>query len=629
MHWWGINGVTDRGRTTRNLTLREDTVVLAEFGLPYQRHEHWRWQVTWDVGPGGSVQTWLNSWIRLFPGDFVPEVYQHLNWPAHVDFVPFPDPGYRIDEVRMWLGDVEVNEWDISWEDGWHDMHPIVDRFFWTFVWDVDVHVEVTFVRLVPLPPPGYHNLIYTALWEGSIDVFDTDGNLLEGELLVDEHSRYVQVPSGTEVSLVATIAEWFEDTHELVGWRIDGVDRPIEHFPDGVLTLVVEADTHVQAIIVQTTFAIRVNWWLSGLWDEEDLPNYLRAFHIREDGEVEILERFTSFARGSRFEFRATPPSLAFEVAWSLWDDARQIAITPDMLPNPNTLVVDIDERFEILAEAFVRFDAIECDECGEWGSDCECEPPCDICDGECCEECNRHPCTCEPDDPPRPRPPINGPGEGHTPPPPTTDDDDDDDDDDDIDEPDVPLAPPPIFTDVGTQHWAHDYIVSIATRGIMQGVAANIFEPETTLNRAMAATILWRLAGEPATQFDPVFTDVRAGQWYSEAITWGSENGILMGIGQNLFNPSGELTREQFAALMFRFAQFMEVETDVPETHTLSIFADYANVSEWAIEYTRWAHFTGLITGFDAQTLLPGGTATRAQTATILYRFTAMIEE
>jgi hypothetical protein len=161
------------------------------------------------------------------------------------------------------------------------------------------------------------------------------------------------------------------------------------------------------------------------------------------------------------------------------------------------------------------------------------------------------------------------------------------------------------------------------------MQGVAANIFEPETTLNRAMAATILWRLAGEPSTQFNPAFTDVRAGQWYSEAITWGSENGILLGIGQNLFSPNGELTREQFAALMFRFAQFMEVETDVPETHTLSIFTDYADVSEWAVEYMRWANYAGLITGIDAITLRPGGTATRAQTATILYRFMAILEE
>jgi hypothetical protein len=153
-------------------------------------------------------------------------------------------------------------------------------------------------------------------------------------------------------------------------------------------------------------------------------------------------------------------------------------------------------------------------------------------------------------------------------------------------------------------------------------------MFEPATTLNRAMAATILWRLAGEPSVQFTPVFNDVRAGQWYSEAITWGSENGILLGIGQNLFNPTGQLTREQFAAIMFRFAQFMEVDTAVPAAHTLSVFADYANVGTWAVEYMRWANYTGLITGIDARTLLPGGTATRAQTAAILYRFLTVLE-
>jgi uncharacterized repeat protein (TIGR02543 family) len=204
----------------------------------------------------------------------------------------------------------------------------------------------------------------------------------------------------------------------------------------------------------------------------------------------------------------------------------------------------------------------------------------------------------------------------------------DDDDDNDYDIDDPDVPLAPPPRFTDVGTQHWANNYVNAIAYRGIMLGITATIFEPETTLNRAMAATILWRLAGEPSTQFTPVFTDVIAGQWYSEAITWGSENGILLGIGNNLFNPRGELTREQFAALMFRYAQFMDVSTDVSEDHTLGIFADYANVGDWAIEYMLWANYVGLIGGVDAQTLLPGGSATRAQTAAILYRFMAFID-
>jgi hypothetical protein len=78
-----------------------------------------------------------------------------------------------------------------------------------------------------------------------------------------------------------------------------------------------------------------------------------------------------------------------------------------------------------------------------------------------------------------------------------------------------------------------------------------------------------------------------------------------------------------------MYRFAQFMEIETSVHEAHTLSMFDDYANVSEWAVGYMRWAHFVGLITGFDAQTLLPGGTATRAQTAAILYRFLALLED
>ena len=223
-------------------------------------------------------------------------------------------------------------------------------------------------------------------------------------------------------------------------------------------------------------------------------------------------------------------------------------------------------------------------------------------------------------------------------TPPPAadTGDDDDGDDDDGDdyydddyYDDADVPLDPIPRFIDVGAQHWAYSYIGFIAYRGIMQGVALDIFAPETTLNRAMAATILWRLAGEPSTEFNPIFADVRADEWYSEAIAWGSESGILLGIGNDLFNPRGELTREQFAALIFRFAQYMDVETYVSETHTLSVFADYANVSEWAIEYMRWANYAGLITGMNELILAPGGTATRAQTAAILYRFSTGILE
>jgi uncharacterized repeat protein (TIGR02543 family) len=225
----------------------------------------------------------------------------------------------------------------------------------------------------------------------------------------------------------------------------------------------------------------------------------------------------------------------------------------------------------------------------------------------------------------------PGSGPGPDTEPsvPTPPIDNEDEDEDDKDIDEPDVPLTPAPRFIDVGTPHWAFSVIDFVAERGIMQGVASDIFEPNTTLTRAMAAAILMRLAGETPTDSTSPFADVNEGAWFSDAIIWGSESGILLGVGNDLFNPSGELTREQFAALMFRFAQHIGIDTDIPDEHTLDVFADSANVSQWAVEYMRWAHYVGLINGVDESTLLPGGTATRAQTAAILYRFIAIMEQ
>jgi hypothetical protein len=155
------------------------------------------------------------------------------------------------------------------------------------------------------------------------------------------------------------------------------------------------------------------------------------------------------------------------------------------------------------------------------------------------------------------------------------------------------------------------------------MVGVSDIAFAPDEVLTRAMMATILWRLEGEPATAFRPVFSDVPAGHWYSEAIVWASEQDIVRGIGGGLFDPHSNITREQFAAMIHRYAVFIEVDTEVPATHNLAQFTDRAQIGSWALEYVLWANYNELLTGVTATTLSPLGMVTRAQCATVLHRF------
>ena len=199
---------------------------------------------------------------------------------------------------------------------------------------------------------------------------------------------------------------------------------------------------------------------------------------------------------------------------------------------------------------------------------------------------------------------------------------DDDDDDNGYEEDEPQVPLDPPPGFVDVPT-HWAREAIEFVHGRGIMIGVSDTMFAPDAVLTRAMMATILWRLEGEPSTAFAPVFSDVPAGRWYSEAIVWASEQDIVKGIGGGLFDPHSNITREQFAAMMHRYAVFIGVDTEVPATHSLAQFTDRAQIGDWALGYVMWANYNELLTGVTATTLQPQGNVTRAQCATVLHRF------
>lgn len=174
--------------------------------------------------------------------------------------------------------------------------------------------------------------------------------------------------------------------------------------------------------------------------------------------------------------------------------------------------------------------------------------------------------------------------------------------------------------FTDVPTSAWFYDSVRNVYENYIMNGVSPTLFQPNGTMSRAMVATVLWRLEGEPEMDDTSVFTDVPRGQWYTQAITWAYEQGIITGYGGGRFGPQDNVTRQQLAAMLFRYAKTMDL--DGGERATLSAYRDQGQVADWAREAFAWAVAKGHINGTSPTTLSPTGTATRAQCAAILTR-------
>jgi len=191
--------------------------------------------------------------------------------------------------------------------------------------------------------------------------------------------------------------------------------------------------------------------------------------------------------------------------------------------------------------------------------------------------------------------------------------------------DDPDTPDQISFPFTDAET-HWAREAIAFVFAEGLMEGVSGMSFAPDAPLTRAMVATILWRMAGSPEVADGTVFDDVAGARWYTQAIAWAYQNGIVQGFGDGRFAPGQNITREQFAAVMFRYARFIGGNTGVSEGFELYRFHDRGQLSGWAVPYKYWANYSGLITGTTSTTLSPQGNATRAEAATILMRFLAM---
>ena len=180
--------------------------------------------------------------------------------------------------------------------------------------------------------------------------------------------------------------------------------------------------------------------------------------------------------------------------------------------------------------------------------------------------------------------------------------------------------------FTDVASDAWYAQAVAYVYRQGLMSGTAQDRFSPDLTTNRAMLVTILYRLAGSPAVDGGSAFTDVSGGDWFASGVAWASANGIVTGYGDGRFGPNDPITREQMAAILYRYAGFAGQSTTGQAD--LSGYTDAGRVSPYAAEPMGWAVDQGLITGVSAGTLAPGGSATRAQVATILMRFCQMDE-
>lgn len=171
--------------------------------------------------------------------------------------------------------------------------------------------------------------------------------------------------------------------------------------------------------------------------------------------------------------------------------------------------------------------------------------------------------------------------------------------------------------FTDV-TNHWAYSAIKRVYTRGWMVGMDEKTFAPDQQLSRAMLAVILYAMAGEPAVTGESPFTDVPAGCWYTDAVVWAAQNGIVCGFGDGTFRPNEAVTRAQAAVMLYGYAAF--TGADVTARADLSACSDAGQIPAWAMDAMQWANARRLIVGRDSSHLVPDGKTTRAEMAAIL---------
>ena len=180
--------------------------------------------------------------------------------------------------------------------------------------------------------------------------------------------------------------------------------------------------------------------------------------------------------------------------------------------------------------------------------------------------------------------------------------------------------------FEDVGTDAWYSDAVAYVYRNGLMSGTSGSTFSPDTAITRAQLVTILWRKAGSPQVNGLMDFDDVSQDAYYAEAVRWAASEGIAGGYGNGLFGSDDPITREQMAAILYRFAQHMGYDVSIGEDTNILSYTDAPDVSGYAVAALQWACGAGIIRGTgDGSTLTPQGGATRAQAAVILTRFCA----
>ena len=175
--------------------------------------------------------------------------------------------------------------------------------------------------------------------------------------------------------------------------------------------------------------------------------------------------------------------------------------------------------------------------------------------------------------------------------------------------------------FTDVSEKDWFYGDVMFVYENGLMLGTSKTLFSPHGTATRGMMATILWRMEGSPAPKGKNSFTDVATGKWYADAITWTAENGIFAGYGKDKFGPDDPITREQLAAIFYRYADYKGY--DLAVKGNLDKFKDADKITDYAKTAMQWAVGSGLVKGKSGNLLDPQGTATRAEIAAMLHRF------
>ncbi len=181
--------------------------------------------------------------------------------------------------------------------------------------------------------------------------------------------------------------------------------------------------------------------------------------------------------------------------------------------------------------------------------------------------------------------------------------------------------------FTDVAAADWFYNAVKYAYENGLMDGVGGNLFAPGVTLNRAMLVQVMWNLEGNPAADSTTAYTDVSPGAWYYDAIQWATEEELVAGYGSGIFGPEDPITREQAALMLYNYAQYKGYDTSA--VGDLSIFSDGSEVSDWAENAVIWAAGSGLLNGKGGGILDPVGTATRAEAAQILMSFCENIME